>query len=720
MTVDLAPAEQPAPREPIVAALRGQRMDTFAEVSPFAACLMPLLTAAGWRGTLRQVADALPHSADGFDLIDLRNTLATLGYDTIPQTTRTDAIDPRLLPCLFVTGDGAPQVIVRRRGDELLVFDGADSRMEWVTAARIPGTAYLMSHADADTGQDRRDAMGEAPWSRAFLRRFRSVAVAMLVYGVALGIAMPAAGLLAMALVDGYAGPGGIDAMALVIGVAAALLIEFAIRLARVSLLARAAGRVDYLVSTAAMDRVLSLSPAFVEPSPVGAQLRRLKDFDALRCVLSGPLLPAAGDLPAAVICLAALGVLFAPGLAAVLAAAVLLLVMIRLRSVADRRRLDETRRTRRSIYAFVLEALASIGSVKAGGADETWRERYRETAVAGGMSALSAMRQGALISALGTAILLLGVTGCLALATAAWREGGLTPGEGLAAVWLAVRGLAPLRSINAAWPDLQEARAALAGLDQLMALPEERRRAPTSWPQRTWRGAVQCDRLQFRYSADTPTALAGVTLAIEPGEMLAVLGSTGAGKSTLLKLIAGLHAPQAGAVSIDGIDLRQLDPVTLRQTVSYLPQVVHLFNGTIAENLRLADPIASDDRLVFACAEAGVLHDVLALPLGFDTVVGDGGRVRLPGGLARKLALARTLVREAPVVLLDEPVTDLDPVADDALAERLTALAGRTTVVMVTQRPSHARLASRAVVLDRGRLRFVGAPDEALAVLQE
>ncbi len=720
MTAELAPAEQPAPREPIVAALRGQRMDAFAEVSPFAACLMPLLTAAGWRGTLRQVADALPHSADGFDLIDLRNTLATLGYDTIPRKTRADAIDPRLLPCLFVTGDGAPQVIVRRRGDELLVFDGADSRMEWMAAAGGPGTAYLMSQAEADVGRDRGDAAGSSPWSRTFLRRFRGVAVAMLLHGMALGIVVPGAGLLAMALADGHAGPGGIDAMALVIAIVACLLIELAVRLARASLFARAAGRVDYLVSTAAMDRVLSLSPAFVEPSPVGAQLRRLKDFDALRCVLNGPLLPAAGDLPAAAICLVALGLVFAPGLAAALAAAVLLLALIRLRTVADQRRLNEVRRNRRSVYAFVLETLASLASVKAGGADETWRERYRETAVAGGISAFSAMRRGAFIAALGTAIVLLGVTGCLALAVAVWRDGGLTPGEGLAAVWLAVRGLAPLRSVNAAWPDLQEARAALAGLDQLMALPEERRRQPTSWPQRTWRGAVQCDRLQFRYSADTPTALAGVTLAIEPGEMLAVLGSTGAGKSTLLKLIAGLHAPQAGAVSIDGIDLRQLDPVTLRQTVSYLPQVVHLFNGTIAENLRLADPIASDDRLVFACAEAGVLHDILALPHGFDTVVGDNGRVRLPGGLARKIALARTLVREAPVVLLDEPVTDLDSAADDALAERLMALAGRTTVVMVTQRPSHARLANRAVVLDRGRLRFVGPPDQALAVLQE
>lgn len=722
MTADIETAEASWPQEPLVAALRDQRFDAFTEISPFAACLMPLLTAVGWRGAFRQVADALPHAADtGFDLADLRNTLACLGYDTSPRRTTSDGLDPRLLPCLFVPADGGPQVIVRRRGDDLLVFDGLDNRMEWVAAARAGGTAYLVSRADdgREAGTTEHEP-GSGTWSHAFRRRFRAMAVPLLALGIALAVLVPGTALLGMALVDRIARPGGLTIAALAAAVAGVLAAELAVRLIRAGMLARLAGRVDYLVSTTAMDRILSLSPSLVEPAPLGIQLRRLGEFDAVRRATAGPLLPAAGDLPAAAACLVLAGIVFDAALYGVAAGALSLLVFMRLRWTVDRRAQTGLRQAARSRYAFVLEAVGALKPIKSNGADEVWQERHREQTATASIAARAAMRRNAAFATLGTAIVVLALLAVLALVTGAWSTGGLTTGEGVAVLWLAARGLMPLQAVNANLGDLVEARAALAGLDRLMQLPLEKRRVPSQSPQRSWRGALHCDRLQFRYAGDAPPALSGVTVTIEPGEMMAVLGATGAGKSTLLRLVGGIHVPQSGWISIDGVDLQQLDPVTLRQTVSYLPQSVRLFPGTIAQNLRLADPTASDERLVYACAEAGVLHDILALPDGFDTWLGDAHRGRLPGGLLRKLAVARALVREAPVLLLDEPAVDLDPPADEALIERLRALRGRSTVIMVTQRPSHARLADRALVLERGRLRFLGLPEQALSVLQE
>ncbi|OQX30659.1 MAG: hypothetical protein B0D94_10070 [Candidatus Sedimenticola endophacoides] len=232
--------------------------------------------------------------------------------------------------------------------------------------------------------------------------------------------------------------------------------------------------------------------------------------------------------------------------------------------------------------------------------------------------------------------------------------------------------------------------------------------------------GRINIDRVSFRYGPNQDPALLGVSFSVEPGEMVAIMGQTGSGKSTLIKLIAGMYRAQAGAVLLNKFDIRQLNAMDLRRSIAYVPQQAKLFHGTIAQNLRLNNVMATDEELRQACAEAGVLDAILNMPQGFDTRIGDKSTERLPPGFIRELSMARAFLRPARIILLDEPGASLDMESDQRFMERIRRLKGKKTIIMVSHRPSHARLADKVVILDQGAVAFIGKPDEAVQLILE
>jgi ABC-type bacteriocin/lantibiotic exporter with double-glycine peptidase domain len=223
------------------------------------------------------------------------------------------------------------------------------------------------------------------------------------------------------------------------------------------------------------------------------------------------------------------------------------------------------------------------------------------------------------------------------------------------------------------------------------------------------------CDtfnRVVQRYAPHHEPAVAGASFDIRPGEIVAISGGNGSGKSSILKLVASLYQPQAGAVLIDGVDTRQINPLDLRQAIAYLPQHADLFDGTLADNLRFVNPAASDEALRDACAKAEVLAEIDALPAGFATQVSD----QLPSRLTRKLALARTWLIDASIVLLDEPEAAHGDAGDDPLLHQLAALRGRSTVLLVTHTPRYVQAADHVIVLRQGMVVHDGSPQELMS----
>jgi ABC-type multidrug transport system fused ATPase/permease subunit len=221
-----------------------------------------------------------------------------------------------------------------------------------------------------------------------------------------------------------------------------------------------------------------------------------------------------------------------------------------------------------------------------------------------------------------------------------------------------------------------------------------------------------------LRYGKEVDAALVNVSLNVPPKKMVAIAGPNGSGKSSILRVILGLHRPQAGVVAVDGADIRQLPPHLLRRSITCVPQRTDVFYGTIAQNLRLGDALATDDALRAAADAVGLLPAILNLPEQFNARIGDVATQNLPPGFVRQLVIARALVRPAPVLLLDEPEAMLDEAGATAVQHLLERLHGTRTILFASHRPSYIRIADFGVVIRGGSVEFGGAPDEAIARL--
>jgi ABC-type transport system involved in cytochrome bd biosynthesis fused ATPase/permease subunit len=272
----------------------------------------------------------------------------------------------------------------------------------------------------------------------------------------------------------------------------------------------------------------------------------------------------------------------------------------------------------------------------------------------------------------------------------------------GLTVLVLAPELYLPLRQLGA---QFHASADGIAVAERLLALVEAPAEAPDTGalPAPAPNTAtVRFEGVSFAYPAREGLVLEALDLELPPGETVALVGASGAGKSTVASLLLGLAAPTAGRVTVGGIDLAECDVETWRRQLAWVPQHPTMFRGTVADNIRLGRR-AADDRHVHAAARLACADDfVRDLPDGYDTVVGDGGRP-LSAGERRRIALARAFLRDAQLVVLDEPTADLDSATASLVGAAIERLRTGRTVLLIAHRPELARTADRVVVLEHG-----------------
>jgi ATP-binding cassette subfamily C protein LapB len=295
--------------------------------------------------------------------------------------------------------------------------------------------------------------------------------------------------------------------------------------------------------------------------------------------------------------------------------------------------------------------------------------------------------------------------------------QGELTMGALIAANMLSARALAPAGQIVGLLMQYQGARTALESLDKIMAQPVERPESETFIHRPQLRGDVEFRNVRFAYPGRTDTAIEGISFKITAGERVALIGRVGSGKSTIQRLIMGLYQPTEGAVLLDGIDLRQIDPADVRRNLGCVSQDVTLFYGSLRENITFGMPYADDGAVVAAAELAGLSDFINRHPRGFDMAVGERGE-SLSGGQRQGVGLARALLHNAPLLLLDEPTSAMDFSTEAQITTRVTEFAADKTVVLVTHRTSMLALATRVIVIDGGKVVADGPRDRIMEAL--
>ncbi|MBF0294681.1 MAG: peptidase domain-containing ABC transporter [Magnetococcales bacterium] len=696
------------PRQPVTGLLA-----EFARLSDFGACMIPLLMSMGYHGDLRHIAEALPHFAESLDLTGLRNMMANMTYASRPGRFDLDEIDPRLLPCLFVPDREPAMVLLKRKRDGIIVFNGASSNVEFIPATSMRGTAYFFEAMDLEERTALQKRLG---WFGMVAERFRKLLVYILLVTFFITLMQVASPLFVMAVYDRVVGSQSMETLShLLLGISCVLLFDWMLRKVRSKMLMYVGARMDSIVSNAIFMRILSLTPSFTERAPTGAQVARIKDFDSVREFFTGPMMMVFFELPFSVVFFAVIGIL--GGVLAVIPIVTMFLFVLLWLVMTPMVAREETRSRRASSkkQEFVVESLGRMRAIKYSGMEEIWLERFRTLSSQAAMANFRTALINALVNSIATLLIVGSGVTVIGLGVFRVMSGDMTTGGLVASMILVWRVLAPIQSAFVAMTRLEQVHSSINQINSLMNVVPEREEYAAIEPIKTFRGQITFVRVSIRYVPEAEPALMGVNFEVQPGQVVAVIGPNGSGKSTVIKLIAGLYSPQAGSIRIDGLDIRQMNVIELRHAVAYVPQSCHLFYGTVAQNLRLAHATASDEDLQEACRKAQVYDEIMALPNQFWTRLGDQKSAQLPSSMVQKLSLARAYLKPSKIMLFDEPANSLGWEDDQAFIRVVGELRGKRTIFIVTHRPSHIRLADQVFYFEQGYLRLSGKPDDVL-----
>lgn len=660
-----------------------------------------LVRAFGLENEAYRIAEALPYDPQLIELVDVLNFMARLGYEGAPLDCAKADLDARLLPCVFVDRGGRISVVTEP------------------TKSRDRGTAYFFTRIEETDARDEQESISASGkgWLFSVVQRFRFLFVKVAALSLminAVGIGLP----LFLMVIFNRASDITTDTTIFVLGGGAALAIwiEHNLRNLRAKRLAWFAARIDHMASNRVLSRLLQLPAQAVENAPVNSQVARLRTFEAIREFFNGPLFLTLLELPFTVIGFVALLLLGGP----LCLIPLVILGLYALTTVFYVPRLKvsmfEMAKARSKVQSHHLELFEKLEAVRLNGMTEIWHDQYRDVSAQSSLTLFRGQFESQVVETIVYTLTIVGGTALIYFGVMQVWHGHLSGGGLFASIMLFWRFISPWQSLVSSLPRLEQLRQSMGQVDRLMAIQTERETAPSLSKTPALAGGLAVSRVGLRYTKDTDPVFVGLNFSLLPGQLLAVSGVNGSGKSTVLKLLLGLYRPQAGAVYLDGADIRQLDPVDLRHSLAYIPQIPELFIGTIAENLRLSRPYASDEQLWEALAMADAKSAVEALPVKLDT-----DATTLPSALSYQINLARAYLKDAPIMLIDElPYALINSPAGQAFIDRIKAWKGHKTIVMVTHRDDFIRMADKALGL-LGSDRFLfGDPDQVVSMMRD
>ncbi len=696
-----------------------------------AKCLCTLLLVLDPTMEIARVIEALPRRSETVDALDIVNALANVGYDSKPARLRPCDIDPRLLPCLFVSGgtEETADAFVLLEGPELAsderleVFDGRQGRIRRLTdddsLMQTFGTAYFCQKFAVEDNEllKPNPRYKEPLWFRRTLARFSSTFWWLLALGVVLNCIALATPISVMLIYDRVIAPQTLEPLPmLVVGLAGAIFLEWRLRSLRTDALAWLTARLDYVIGASIFERLLLLAPSFVERAAVAAQVARIKTFESVRDFFSGPVFLAVLELPTVFIALVAIAYLAGPlvfvpiviaGVYAVLFASVRHFVKTAIRDAAKHSSVTQQ---------FAIETFEKLEALRAQGLQSAWARKYKQLSGREHVALAKLYFLGSIGESLGHGLSVIAAVATLTLGVQMIWAGTITVGVLIASMIMVWRVLMPFYSLCQMIPRFEQTRNSVAQINELMELEPETRNEVASARLSKTEGAVSFRNVALRYAREAGPVFFGLNASIRPGEVVAIRGSSGAGKSSILKLVQGLYAPQTGAIFMDGFDIRQLMVRDVRRLVAYLPQQPHLLNGTIADNLRIVRPLADDQELWTALRRAGAARQVAALPESINTRAETSSAIASDPALTHRIALARALLQKSAILLLDEiPNSLMASGLGETIGDLIGEARGRQTLFFVTHRSDHARLADKIITLRPGSLPLVANVHEAV-----
>lgn len=680
--------------------------NNFNEQSAWEVCLCALILKLEPNCKVQRLLEALPSQAAAMDELDFLNTMAHLGYYCRPADSALKDIDERLLPGVFIPGQGGPCIVLDRDSEKNLRFYDPVSRM----ISHVPSSFdregkvwFFQKHDEhrAPTSKFMRKGSGHG-WFRALLGRFRGTFAQIMITGFILNLIALATPLFIMLVYDRVIAAGSIDTLPmLVLGVLIAIGLEWKLRDIRSTGLSWLAGRLDNIVANKIFAHLTGLSPDLIEKASVAAQIARIKTFEAVRDFFSGSVFLSLLEAPYIFIAVIAIACIAGPLVLVpvfMVMAYLALFIIIRHKVKTSIRLAAKASSARQQ---FVIETFEKLEGIRGHGLGRKWQEKFRHLSGREMMAHFDLGWLGMVAETCAHTLTILSAVATIGFGVHMIWADAMSAGALVATMILVWRILTPFYSLCTMIPRLEQLRNSIMQVDDLMDIDTEAEEAKSYSRLQKLKGAVSFHNVSFRYSDGTDDVFAGLSFEARPGDLIAITGSNGTGKSTILKLIKSLHRASNGIVRIDGFDIRQLDAPYLRCQIAYVPKVPHFFDGSIIENMRLSNPMASEDDVQKALELADVWEDVQKLPQGLHTIIGMHGAITLTSSLSSRLSLARAYLHPAAILLIDAlPNTLLSGRTGENLKEYLASIKGKRTVILCAYREDYLKLADTIVWL--------------------
>ncbi|HNO34942.1 MAG TPA: type I secretion system permease/ATPase, partial [Nitrospira sp.] len=498
------------------------------------------------------------------------------------------------------------------------------------------------------------------------------------------------------------------------VGMLALALLDALLGGLRTYLFAHTTNRIDVGLGSQLFRHLLALPLAYFEARRVGDTVARVRELEQIRQFLTSNAVTVVLDVVFTIVFLGVMWI-YSPTLTLVVMASLPLYVLLSvLITPTIRARLHEKFNRGAENQSFLVEAVSGIQTVKALAVEPPLQRRWDEQ-LAGYVQA--SFRATNLIAVAGQAATCIQKSTTIAVMwVGAYQviDGALSIGELIAFNMLSGQVTGPLLRMVNLWQEFQQVGISIQRLGDVLNAKAE----PSYNPNRTTlpqiAGQIVFDDVGFRYRIDGPPVLQHVSLTLQPGQIVGVVGRSGSGKSTIAKLVQRLYVPERGRVLVDGVDLAQIDPAWLRRQVGVVLQENFLFNRSVRDNIALTDPGLSMDRVIHAAKLAGAHEFILELPDGYDTIVGEHG-CALSGGQRQRIAIARAVVANPRILIFDEATSALDYESEAIIQRNMAQICKGRTVIIIAHRLSTVRPAHKIYVIDRGQLVEQGTHDELL-----
>lgn len=715
-----------APQENVSASTTTTRVrDDLVGPDPLLDCLVEVARLHGQGATRASLSAGLPlQPQESLPLSLAERAASRAGLATRVQRLALDEIDALTLPAVLILHGNKACVLLGRddsehwrvllpetgQGAVTLSTEALQSRYSGVVLFARPHFRF-----DERTPEIKPTRSGHWFWGPVLAQRFvyRDVLWAALLINL-FALAFP---IFSMNVYDRVVPNHATETLwVLAIGVTLVLCSDLFIRLLRSHFVDEASARIDVQISASLMERVLGMRLEN-RPQSVGSFAANLRGFEQVRDFIASSTVTALIDLPFALLFVLVMAWISPWLVLPVIGVFVLILVS----GYVFQHRLHELSQSSYQAAAqrnaTLIESLTGIETIKSQGAESLIQSRWERANQY--LSALNVkMRSMSATAMYSTATLQQFVSVCVILiGVYLISERQLTMGGMIAATMLAGRALAPAGQIVGLLMQYQGARTAMTSLEQIMAQPVERPEGSHFIQRPEFKGEIEFRHVSFAYPGQQGHSLDDVSFKINPGERVALIGKVGSGKTTLQKLIMGLYQPSAGAILFDGIDMRQLDPADVRRNLGCVSQDITLFYGSLRENITFGMPHARDDAIVAAADVAGLSEFVQRHPQGFDMPVGERGEL-LSGGQRQGVGIARAVLHNAPLLLLDEPTSAMDFSTEALVTQRMQAFTEGKTVVLVTHRTSMLSFVDRVIVVDQGKIVADGPRERIMQAL--